>query len=281
MRFWHMPVGPFVLAAAVLLQQGCRSVQAIPGQRLAMPEASGGQWEDFSKKITSHLFENGMMVGVGNDDRYLYIFFTPDIRHRRRLPGRVQLTLWLDENGGRARRLGLLHVSDPQPPGGPANENGPEAESDSPGGAPEGGTPSRGSVPPDPGKRTLLKIIDRSRGRETFIAADGSLGPAVRLAADWGDYAYQLRIPLQAAADGVWPGIRPTPGKAIGIGLLWRRIPFPGSKGMTRGGPPGGRPDRGGEPAGPPPGMEGGPGMGVESPPGKRSIWIRTLLVNG
>ncbi len=192
MRIAYLPTGRNVLvmlaAAAISLQPGCRSAQAIPGQRLALNDT---QQEDFSKQITSQLFENGMMVGVGNDDRCLYIFFTPDIRHRQRPPGRAQLTLWLDEAGGKAKTLGLVHISGLAgktiPPPSPAPETDKENFSR---------PAANGSAP------ALLKIVDRGRGKEFFISSDGSQGPAVRLAADWGDFAYQWRIPFRGRATG-------------------------------------------------------------------------------
>ena len=101
---------------------------------------------------------------------------------------------------------------------------------------------------------TLLKIVDRKSGKEPFISADGSAGPAVRLADDWGDFAYQWRIPFQAFAE--WPGLRHDPGKAIGIGLLWKITPLPGLD-KTNPGRSGQGPGRGGR-SGPPPGMTGG-----------------------
>ena len=116
----------------------------------------------------------------------------------------------------------------------------------------------------------LLKIIDRRQGREAFVAADGSAGPAVRLASDWGDFAYQLRIPFQGA--GAWPGLDVKPGQVIAIGLSWKierpRAPEKESMDRPRGGP-GGRGNGGGQPGrgGMPPDMEGGSG-GVWASPG-------------
>jgi len=226
------------------------------------------------------LFENGMMVGMGNDDRSLYIFFSPDIRHQQRPPSRAQLTLWLDENGGSAKKLGLVHVSDQgskkMPAAGPrpAERKGPAAQ------------PTGPQTPPaTPPAATLLKIVDRMSGKETYISADGSLGPAVLLADDWGDYAYQWRIPFQAIGD--WPGLNCRPGKAIGVGLLWEIAPLPGfaKKDMAdrfAGGP--GMPD--GEEMGQPPGgMPGGPGgpggrgMSRDDFKSKRKIWLKMMLL--
>ncbi len=216
------------------------------------------------------------MVGVGNDERFLYIFFSPDVRHRQRPPSRASLTLWLDENGGRAEMLGLGHVSDQQrnkmPP--PAARSGEPKDIAA---GPDRPQPPLAAAPAP----ALLKIMDRKNSKETFICADGSLGPAVRLADDWGDFAYQWRIPFQALGD--WPGLNRKPGKAIGIGLLWKIEPLPGldKKDLDRSRP---GPGRGG-PGGPPAGMESGPGGPGRIMPqthfkAKRRIWLRTLLIN-
>jgi hypothetical protein len=258
--------------AALFLQPGCRSVQRLPGQWLALPASADGRLEDFSRKMTSQLFENGMMVGLGNDDRNLYVFFTPDIRRGRRTPGRAVLTLWLDEQGGKARKLGLVHVSGPAgaaaPPGSPAEKLDAAA----------------GGDPPGTARQQLLRVIDRRSGRETFIAADGSAGPAVRLASDWGDFSYQLRIPFKGAGD--WPGIAAVPGRVIAIGLQWeiKALPAPG-KGEGAGGPRRRGAGRGDPGMGPPPGLEeGGPdaGRGLpgagQAPASKRKVWLRTAI---
>ena len=266
------------LAAMLLALPGCRSLLTIPGQRLAVLPRADGMLDDFSKIITSQLFENGMMVGVGNDERNLYVFFSPDIRHQRRLPGRATLTVWVDDGGGRMKKLGLAFVSEPALKGpGPDNSVPP---------APQGPPEERMAQP-------LLKIIDRQGNREVFIATDGSAGPCVRLSSDWGDFAYQLRIPLEAAANGDWPGLRSAPGKAIGIGLIWdfaSRSQVPTrteGEGRFREGPPPGGEEGEGQEMGPPGGMGDGrpgrgPGRGIpgENSTGKRTMWLKTFLVN-
>ncbi len=131
-----------------------------------------------------------------------------------------------------------------------------------------------------------MKILERKSGKETFISAEGSPGPAVRLSNDWGDFAYQWRIPLQATAGGEWPGLNSQAGKPIGIGLLWEIAPLPGSGDKDRAGrfPGGAGPGSpGGEEMGPPPGMAGGPGgpgrgMLRDDFKSKRRIWLKTML---
>ena len=228
---------PALIAAVFLsLQPGCRSARSLPGQWLTVPAAAAGGLEDFSRKITSHLFENGMMIGLGNDENNLYLFFTPDFRPGGSLPGRATLTLWLDALGGHARKLGLVHSF------------GPVAARPGPG----QGNDKTVAGPPSGQAQELLKVVDLGQGKEIFIPTDGSLGPAVRLASDWGDFAYQLRIPLRGSGD--WPGLGTAPGQEIAIGLLWSVEP-PAHIGREHAGRPGGRPGMG-----PPPGMEGGEG---------------------
>jgi hypothetical protein len=260
-------------AASLFLQPGCRSVQRLPGQWLALPATADGRLEDFSRKMTSQLFENGMMVGLGNDDRNLYVFFTPDIRRGQRPPGRAVLTLWLDEQGGKAQKLGLLHVSGPAGAAAPA---GPPVE--------KLNVPAMAD-PPGTARQQLLQVIDRRSGREAFIAVDGAEGPAVRLASDWGDFSYQLRIPFKGA--GPWPGIAAVPGREIAIGLQWeiKALPAPGKE-QGSGGPRHRGAGRGDPAMGPPPGLEeGGPeaGRGLPgaepAPASKRKVWLRTVII--
>lgn len=267
-------------AGLLLVSPGCRSLQVIPGQRLTAAEDGDGRFADFSKKITCHLFENGLMVGVGNDDRYLYVFFSPDIRHRRRPPSRASLTLWLDENGGKAEKLGLVYVSETGRHGVPGAAGRPASPGEPAG---QAAGPQAPAVP----AATVMKILERTSGKETFISAEGSPGPAVRLADDWGDFAYQWRIPLRATAGGEWPGLASQAGKPIGIGLQWEIAPLPGSgskdlAGHSPGAAGPGFP--GGDEMGPPPGGmaggRGGPGRGMarDDFKSKRRIWLKTAL---
>jgi len=250
---------PILAAAAVIFSQaGCRSLLTIPGQWLEIPGRADGRLEDFTKIITSHLFEDGMMVGVGNDGRFLYIFFSPDVRQRLRLGSRASLTIWLDETGARARKLGLVHIS------GEGRTQSPEAGARQ---LEQNELSREGTrLPPIPPAAELLTIVDRKIGKEIVINADGSLGPAVRLSSDWGDFAYQWRIPFQAQGD--WPGLALHPEKSLGIGLLWKIQPRPVPAGA---GPDHPRPGAG----------RGGPGNGMaaESRKATRQVWLKIMLV--
>ncbi|GEM_PF-892545 len=274
-----------LLAAGIAfsLLASCRSLPRLPGQWLDLPARPQGPLEDFSRRITSQLFENGMMIGVGNDERNLYVFFTPDIRGTRREPGSVRLSLWVDARGGKARRLGLEHVSKAPlraiPPGGPPGNSSPgaparEGDRDDKARPPGGANPREGTSAPRPAQ-ALLKVIGPEKDKETLIAADGSQGPVVRLASDWGDFSYQLRLPIRGS--GAWPGLDIRPGQTFAIGLSWEiDIPRGDDKGRMKrppGGPGGSR--RSG----------GGPGMGVEHggmpgepPASKRKVWVKAVL---
>jgi hypothetical protein len=281
-RRFIYPGAIVLVLMAVASLPGCRSILAIPGQWVPASAADDGRPDDFSKKITSHLFENGMMVGIGNDNRNLYVLFSPDIRHRQQLPGRATLTLWLDDKGGKARKLGLVLISSPVPRRIPEDQGRPEMKRDD-----HSEHAASQQLPSGNHGQVLLKVVDRRVGREAFIATDGSRGPAVRLTSDWGDFSYQLAVPIEAAADGDWPGLRIQPGKPIGIGFLWkiefqRGFSKKNAPGRFRGGPPPGSPGQGGEgeEMGPPGMKNGGPGRGMpgQDAPRKRTLWLKTFL---
>lgn len=272
---------PFLAAlfAAALIQAGCAGARRIPGQWLSLSHAGDDRQEDFSRSLTSHLFENGMMVGLGNDRDSLYVFFTPDLRRERTRPGGARLTVWLDVQGGRARRLALEHVVSAGP--GPRHEPGAgmpgeEAARPQPGAAPApDGSTEHGPAPL--GDREFLKVIDRAGGREAFIALDGSQGPALRLDSGWGDFTYQLRIPFRPTGD--WPGLSVNAGQVIAVGFDWQaeRRSEPRGRGLERprGEPGDSGPGMGGMPPGGAIGTGGLPGF---APLGRRRAWVRTTI---
>lgn len=256
-----------VISAAFITQSACAGALRIPGQWLTIPRPSGGRPEDFSRSLTSHLFEDGMMVGLGNDADSLYVFFTPDMRRGPMRPPGARLTIWLDVRGGKARRLALEHVVRAGP--GPGLEPGAGMPGEEAGAPPPGPTPQR--------DREFLKVIDRARGRQAFIAVDGSQGPALRLDSGWGDFTYQLRIPFRPHGD--WPGLDVKPGQTVAVGFDWHAERRRGSSGggmeRPRGAPGGGGPGMGGMPP--------GGAMGTDVPPGsapfdRRRAWVRTNI---
>lgn len=258
------------IAVAALLVSGCRSLQRFPGQWLELP-AQQGEAQDWSRRLTSHLFDNGMMAGLGNDGESLYVFFTPDSGRGLIVPGRARLRLWISAGGGRGRDLGIEHIG-----GGQGRRQGAEGVLPANGRERAKQAAALPGPAPAPG---LLKVIDRVHDRESFIAADGSQGPALRLSDDWGEFTYQARLPLRATAS--WPGLAARPGSEITVGIEWKieSRGDPGRGGGEQG--PGAAPGRkrgGRGMAGMPP-QEGGAGARPGSAPvSKRRLWVKTRL---
>jgi hypothetical protein len=265
---------PFIPLAMALLFSSCRSLEPLDSKWLSVPQNGSGQMEDFSKSITSHLYENGLLVGAGNDEKYLYIFFSPDIRHYERLPSLASLTLWLDKTGGKAKDYGFIYTRAYFPEGIKINKPGREHE-------PAEQNPPRPDKPPARSE-PLLQFIDGINNKQVYLASDGSEGPQVHFSSDWGDFVYAWRIPLRDEGREDISGLAARPGQAIGIGLCWESKAlrdFNKSAGNEsagsgpEGAPPPGRGGRGGMGAGSP-----GPGADFVEPPGNRKIWLKITL---
>jgi hypothetical protein len=276
----------FIAFSFCLLFSSCSSLETMNSQWLTVPIDSHGQMEDFARKITSHLYENGLLVGTGNDEKYLYILFSPDIRHQIRPPSRAHLALWLDTDGNKARKYGFIYTrtyfpegTDETRPGGPYAQ--PE-HSDT------------GIKKPLAVIEPLLQLIDEYNKKQTYLLTDGSQGPQIHFSSDWGDFAYTWRIPLIEETKENYFGLAAKPGQAIGVGLLWEIKPLfdlkktadrpgagfgPGSDGSD--GPPGGS---GGGKGGPPGGGMGrrgpGPGADFTELSASRKIWLKIILAH-
>jgi len=271
----------FAAMAMALLFSSCRSLETLDSKWLSVPQDRSGQMEDFSKSITSHLYENGLLVGAGNDEKYLYVFFSPDIRHYQRPPSLASLTLWLDGTGGKAKDYGFIYTRAYFPEGMKVNKPGREHAPQEQNGPPPGQPPAH--------SEPLLQVIDRTNNNQRYVTPDGSEGPQIHFSSDWGDFVYAWRIPLVDASKGNICGLAARPGQAIGIGLCWDIEPLHGfSKGDgngydgsgAEGAPSPGRVGRGmGGPPGNvmPPGTPG-PGADFAYPPGNRKIWLKMTL---
>lgn len=258
----------------ILLFSSCRSLETINSQWLTVPIDSHGQMEDFAKNITSHLYENGLLAGVGNDEKYLYILFSPDIRHHERPPSRAQLTLWLDGSGRKAGKYGFIYNrtyfsegTDEIRPGGLYAQ--PE-HSDA------------GIRKPLVVIEPLLQFFDKSIKKQTFLPPDGSQGPQIHFSSDWGDFVYTWRIPLIEEIKENFFGLAAKPGQAISIGLLWEIKPlFDLKKPDDRPGAGFGSPDEGGGRMGGGMGRGGhGPGADFDELPASRKIWLKIILAH-
>lgn len=262
----------------ILLFSSCRSLETMNSQWLTVPIDSHGQMEDFTKKITSHLYENGLLAGVGNDEKYLYILFSPDIRHHERPPSRARLTLWLDGSGRKAGKYGFIYTRTYFPEGTdstrPERKHAPPELNDS------------GMSKPPALIESLLQFIDKSNEKQTFLPPDGSQGPQIHFSSDWGNFVYAWRIPLFEETKENFFGLAAKPGQTIDIGLLWEIKPLfdlkkpadrpgagfdsPDDGGGRMGGHPGGGMGRGGQ----------GAGADFAELPTSRKIWLKIILAH-
>jgi hypothetical protein len=260
----------------ILFFSSCRSLETMNSKWLTVPVDSQGQMEDFTKKITSRLYENGLLTGVGNDEKYLYILFSPDIRHHERPASRASLTLWLDAGGNKTRKYGFIYSMTyfPENTDGnrPEKKNAPPKLNDT------------GISKPPAISESLLQFIDKSDKKQTFLPVDGSQGPQIHFSSDWGDFVYAWRIPLIEGSKENFFGLAAKPGQAIGIGLLWEIKPLFDLKkradrpvsdfaaidddGSRMGGRPGGGVGRGGQE----------PGADSVELPTSRKIWLKIIL---
>ncbi len=260
----------FIIMACILLFSSCRSLDTMSSKWLSVPLQDDGRMEDFSKSITSQLYENGMLVGVGNDEEYMYIFFSPDIRHIERPPSLASLTLWLDDNGKKTREYGFIYsracFRESIQGGRAAREHEPPEKKDAP-----RGKPPMLSEP-------LLQLIDRPNKKQIFLNPNGSQGLQVHFSSDWGDCVYSWRIPLIDENKENMIGLNAKPGYAVGIGLLWEIKPLlalhkaDGHSGAGFDAEGAARPGRGignGNPR---------PGSDFNEPPGSRKIWLKIIL---
>jgi hypothetical protein len=260
----------------ILFFSSCRSLEMIESNWLTVPVDDRGRVEDFSRHLTSHLYENGLLAGVGNDENYLYILFSPDIRHYLRPPSRASLKLWLDAGGTRAKKFGFLFSAShspesPEASGAPGMKSAPPRANDAGAGTP----PER--------SESLLQFIDEVGHEHSVISADGSQGPQIRFSSDWGDFVYAWRIPLAAGKKENSYALSAQPGQAISVGLLWECEPLPaaqksdgrfddGSPIPGLGGGRGGKRMGGGMSSGP------GPGGDMAEAPSRRKIWLKIIL---
>jgi hypothetical protein len=260
----------------ILFFSSCRSLETMNSKWLTVPVDSQGQMEDFTKKITSRLYENGLLTRVGIDEKYLYILFSPDIRHYERPASRASLTLWLDAGGNKTRKYGFIYTMTHFPEN--TDGNRPERENAPP------ELNNTGISKPPAISESLLQFIDKSDKKQTFLPADGSQGPQIHFSSDWGDFVYAWRIPLIAGSKENFFGLAAKPGQAIGIGLLWEIKPLIDSKkraalpvsdfaaidddGSRMGGRQGGGVGRGGQE----------PGADSVELPTSRKIWLKIIL---
>lgn len=151
-------------------------------------------------------------VGVGNDDKYIYICL---LTHNRGLIEQFEssgLTVWFDSNGGKTKTLGVRLFT-----------------------SINGGNSVQGKTEPSSVKTFGKKIEIIGPGKKERYTTDMETaqknGIIVKTGNVEGCFVYELKVPLKE--DGQHPyAINPAAGKAIGVGFE----PSAFGRGMPRGG---------------------------------------------
>jgi hypothetical protein len=247
----------------------------------ATPVQADGQMTEWPGDRTTYVEGRGVLLGLSNDGRNLYILFRfsdPAWARSVRMSG---LTLWLDNTGKKKKDFGIRYYGGPSVP---RMRRGESPGDGSPGEKPGPEEGRAGSDMEMPGVDQIT-VIDKKSDHEESLFANGSSGPAAGFGSVEGTYTYEFSIPLQAG-DAARYGIGTEPGRPISLGLEWGGLEMAGRKhvGHPGGehrdeGPGGDRPDgerrgRGGH------GPWGDRGGADRKPPEKQVLWVKTSLAS-
>jgi hypothetical protein len=228
---------------------------------------------------TTYIEKPNSAIGVMNDDQYLYLCFSTPSRAVAAQVLQQGLTVWVDGEGGKKKRLGI-HC----PIGGaaPQRPKAPHATSVDARAFEE--IVRRGVE--DAGAR--MEIIGPGADDRVMLASSEGRGVEVKLGEEGGRLVYELKVPLRVTEDhpfAVGGGVT----KAIGIGLETPKMTAEGFGGRAElgempGGSGGEGPEGEGEPgdfgSGPP--GEGGMGGRRGGPSGMAglSLWGKVHLAS-
>jgi hypothetical protein len=253
-----------------VLVTGCKT-QEVPSHWLTVPIQVDGKMTEWSE-IPITYFE-GAVLGLGNDDKNLYIHFRFKSPAWAQAVRKTGLTLWIDANGKKDKEIGIRFYGGPSPKelmaarGNEQFDNMPQEQ-------------KQDFLEREAQTANKFIFFDNSYYVEDSIPVDGSKGPAAGYDTSLGFYSYEFSIPLQESAVQFY-GLGVQPGQTICLGAEWGGMRFDrgGMPGKPPGGMGGGPP--GGIGAGPPGGMgggRGGPGGGEKKLSEKQEFWVKTQL---
>jgi len=260
-----------VLLLTLLPTYGCKGDQEVVCSRTEGAIVVDGLMADWEELPTTYLEDQGVVMGLSNDDDHLYFMFRFRDEKWARTIRMSGLTLWLDSRGEKGKDFTLKYRGGPKLSElMPKNENVPEEMRER--------TPRRDTAMTDE-----LTCAVKDRLVEMPIPLDGANGPKAAFGTDHGFYVYEFMIPLKDSEVRYY-GLGAEAGAKITIGANWGKMEMGGRGqrpgGGQRGGPPGGGGGMGGGRSGG--GMGGGPpgGMGGQRPemPEEQEIWIKTKL---
>ncbi len=251
--------------AVTLMLTGCKT-QEVPSHWLMMPIQVDGKMTEWTGLATTYFEEEGVVLGLSNDDKNLFIHFrftNPTWARAIRMTG---LTLWIDAEGKKDKEVGIRFHGGPSlselmaARGGEQFDNLRQEQ-------------KQGFLEREAQTANKFIFFDNSYYVEASIPIDGSRGPAAGYDTSMGFYSYEFSVPLKESAVQFY-GLGVQPGQTICLGAGWGEMRI--GRGGMRGGPPGGF--DGGPPGGSgvrPPGGTGGRRI---QPPEKQEIWVKTQL---
>ncbi len=269
----------------------------VASQKAAQGIKVDGQISDWPENAMTFLEEQQATVGLCNDSANIYVLVCSRKADWARTVKMTGLRVYLDAKGTQKKDFSIKFT------GGPTREQIMAA-----GG--EKDTARRREMPPEMQGKTNQQrkepaskfiCVQKDVISEKEIPVDGTEGPAVAFGVDKGFFIYEFSVPLKESGVRSY-GLGVTPGKKIGLGLLWgemdkSNMPEGMGGGEGPGGGQGGGPD-GGSGGGMPPGGGrgggmggpggGGPGGGQGGPPGggrggfempkKQEVWMKVQL---
>ena len=192
------PIRPLAAVLVVMLTLPALGGRAkLESRYLDRDVTIDGAMVDWEGALT-HFEDAQVDLGVLNDGEFVYLF----LRSRDRQVGRqammLGLQLWLDAEGGDAKRFGIQYP--PGVPGGPSGMRGADREQ------------MRAKA-----EEALqnFELLGPGEERQT-VGLDNALGIEVRTGGDNWDFTYELKIPL--AVSELHPyAVGAEPGRAFGI----------------------------------------------------------------
>lgn len=262
-------VSPLILITATII--GCKSEQ-LRCSWTGEPIVADGKLQDWEGKPTRYFEDRGAVIGLSNDNDFLYVHFRTKDAKWAGLIKRTGLTLYIDTGGGKDKNFYIRFFDGPDVPAMKRHFRGDSASVSDDMPAPPG-FPASDFAGKKDGRRLLCFVKDRIV--EMPIAIDGSQGPGAAYDTCWGFYCYEFAIPLRESAVRYY-GLNSEAGKTISIGAVWgdmgdmrpRAQADMGDRPPGGGMPPGG--GRGGK-------FPGGPSGGMRMAQ-KQEVWFKTTL---
>ncbi|MCP4686082.1 MAG: hypothetical protein GY867_11655 [bacterium] len=262
-----------LLFLSLLPAYGCKGDQEVVCTRVESTVTLDGQMADWEELPSAYFEDQGVVLGLANDNDNLYVMFRFRDQKWARTIRMSGLTLWLDGQGKKSKDFVLKYRGGPSmadlvPQDGNVNDKMRER-----------------MMKTDSALSDELTCAVKDRIVEMPISLDGSNGPEVAFGSDHSFFVYEFKIPLKKSEVRYY-GIGAEEGAQITIGANWGKVDKSQMGGMKQGGGPPGGGMGGGRGGGMGGGRGGGKGggrggdMGGQRPemPEEQEVWIKTTL---